>query len=206
MTKKKDEDDRSFSISLVPLNEDLDDEEKEVLRQELESISEQDVLDYIADSKEEMDHLVQLKQKQQKRDSVVDDNEDKDNPHSTSTEDKDDNSTEILLEEEIRERGIQLKTELSFSEQELVEEAIKHNLSVKEIVRRKQKHSIDHLNENHRHSILIYIFARHDLLEDPKYTPEEGDLEFVKDLERDIIKRRKEITKMEDRLRRLDDS
>ena len=91
-------------------------------------------------------------------------------------------------------------------DQELVKEVIKHNPSDKEIVRRIGRHRISRLNENHKSRVLNYIFARHDLLEDPKYTPEEGDMEFVKDLERDIIKSRKELTKMEEDLRKLDDS
>jgi hypothetical protein len=53
--------------------------------------------------------------------------------------------------------------------------------------------------------VVTYIFARRDLIEDPKYTPTESDIEFLKESERDIIKGRKEIREMEDDLLKFDD-
>jgi hypothetical protein len=86
-----------------------------------------------------------------------------------------------------------------------VKEAIKHNLNDKEIVRRRRRYIISRLNEAQKRQVMTYIFARRDLIEDPKYTPEESDIEFLKESERDIIEGRKNMQKAEDDLRKLDD-
>ena len=85
-------------------------------------------------------------------------------------------------------------------------EAIKHNLNGKEIIRRRLRHTINGLNVVQRRQVVTYIFARRDLIEDPKYTTQDSDIEFMKESERDIIEGRKNIKKMEDDLRKLDDS
>ncbi len=190
---EEDDDHRGFSVSLVPLNDDLDDEEKKVLRHELENITEQDLLDQDTESNEELHDLLRLKQKLQRR-------------ATTNVDGDKDSSAKLLLQEELKERRIQSKTKLSFFDQELVKEAIKHNLDDKEIVRRILRLKISGLNDIQRRQVLIFIFARHDFLEDPKHTPEESDKKFLKEVEHDIIRGRKELAKMEDDLRKLDDS
>ena len=178
-------------VSLVPLSEDLPEEEKKVLRQELESITEHDLQDYVVESKEDLHDLA---------DAAIA------AKTATATDDEDkDNSIELLLENKLKERGVQLKTELSFFNQELVNEAIKHNLNDKEITRRIRRYDIRRLNETQKRGIVNYIFARHDSIEDPKYIPTESDIQFIKELERDIIEGRKNIEEMEDDLRKLDD-
>jgi hypothetical protein len=92
----KEDDDKGLEISLIPLNEHLNEEEKKGLRQELENITEQDLQDFVAESKEEL-HDLAAAARAAKR---------------AHTDDKD-KSTDLLLENELKERGVQLKTELS---------------------------------------------------------------------------------------------
>jgi len=180
------------SRAVFPISDDLKEQEKEILRQELENITEQDLQDLVAESKEEQ-HDLAAAARAAKRATAVDNDEDKDN------------LTELLLKNTLKKRGMQLKTELSFFDQELVKEAIKHNLNYKEIVRRRQRNTISRLNEAQKRLVITYMIARPGLIEDPKYTPEESDIEFLKELERDIIEGRKNIQKMEDDLRKPDD-
>jgi hypothetical protein len=187
---------------VFPLSDDLNEEEEEILLQELENITEQDLQDFIAESKEDVHDLAAAVRAAEEAGV-------KRTTTTTATHDNDevkDNSIELLLQNVIlKKREIQLEMELSLFYQELVKEALKHNLNDKEIVSRTRRYTISRLNENQKRQAVDYIFARHDLIEDPKYTPEESDIEFLKESERDIIKGRKGIRKMEEDLRKLDD-
>jgi hypothetical protein len=93
--------------AVFPISDDLNEEEKEILRQELEDITEEDLQDFVAESKEELHDLAASARAATRATTTDDNHEDKDN------------SIELLLENTLEKRGMQLKTELSFFDQEL---------------------------------------------------------------------------------------